>query len=97
MPLPAPYDLYAVFKDGRREKVDPRMNKKLGKAFDMQNLVRFDVEFPMMADFTKMKGEFDAMLKKAVNAGDGDDPNQEQATDLATCIRNYSRPESLEG
>ena len=96
MPLPSPYDLYAVFKDGRREKVDPRLSKRLSRAHDMQQLVRFDVEFPMIADFGKMKTEFDNCLKKSAN-GDGDDGSGEMTTDLATCIRNFARPEQLEG
>lgn len=50
----------------------------------------------MIADFGKMKTEFDNCLKKSANA-DGDDGSGEMTTDLATCIRNFARPEHLEG
>jgi len=35
MPLPSPFELYIVSKDGKRERLDPRMMKKLGKVYDM--------------------------------------------------------------
>ena len=47
MPMPPPYELFALYRDGKREKMDPRQSKKLGKAYDMHNLHRIDVEFPM--------------------------------------------------
>ena len=52
MPIPPPYELFLLYRDGKREKLDPRLNKRLGKTYDMANVHRIDVEFPMSADFT---------------------------------------------
>ena len=58
MPIPPPYELYILFRDGKREKLDPRFNKRLGKSYDMGNVHRIDVEFPMSADFGLMMQQF---------------------------------------
>lgn len=42
-------------KDGKREKMDMKLNKRILKTYDMASLLRIDIEFPMKADFVTMK------------------------------------------
>jgi hypothetical protein len=53
-----PYELYARFKDGRREIFDVTLSKKFGKVFNLENLLRLDLELPESLDFKVIKDEF---------------------------------------
>ena len=97
MPMPPPYELFALYRDGKREKIDPRQSKKLGKAYDMHNLHRIDVEFPMQADFSQMKSVFDQALNAPPSQADLDLAGAAPQTDLESCIRSFAKPETLDG
>jgi hypothetical protein len=53
-----PYELFARFKDGRREILDVTLSKKFGKVFNLENLLRLDLELPESLDFKVIKDEF---------------------------------------
>ena len=95
--MPPPYELFALYRDGKREKIDPRQSKKLGKAYDMHNLHRIDVEFPMQADFSSLKMAFETALNAPPSATDLDLGGAVPTTDLASCIKSFAKPELLTG
>jgi len=43
--VPLPYEFYAVDKQNKREVIDPSLNKKFSKVFDLNNLLRLEIEF----------------------------------------------------
>ena len=53
-----PYELFARFKDGRREILDVTLSKKFGKVFNLENLLRLDLELPESLDYNVIKDDY---------------------------------------
>lgn len=51
--------------DNTRQKLDVILNRKLNKTFDLNQVIRLEVEFLMSADFLKMRSEFLKTLNSA--------------------------------
>ena len=71
-------------KDGIRHKLDITINKKFFKAFDLNNLLRLEVEFLMSADFMKLRADFTRVIMQPVNHQLHD--SDKNRLDLETCI-----------
>jgi len=79
-------------RDGFKQKLDFKLNKKIGKVFDISNILRIEVEFPIVADFNRMKTDFHNASISVLPV-----VARQQKTDLETCIKRYAKPETLEG
>jgi hypothetical protein len=42
-----------MYMDGKRYPIDFKMSKKFNTFFDVLNIARIEVEFPLYADFSK--------------------------------------------
>lgn len=54
----APYNIYLVMSDGTRKKLDIKINRKLNRYYNINLVVRVEVEYLVSADFLKMRAEF---------------------------------------
>ena len=93
--VPLPYEFYAVDKQNKREVIDPSLNKKFSKVFDLNNLLRLEIEFQQNTDFTDIRLEYDRELKSDSKIAPR--PMLQDSTDLDTCIKSYAKPELLDG
>jgi hypothetical protein len=93
--IPSPYEVFVVDKSGKRMSVDPCLTKKFGKVFDLECLSRVEVEFSQNTDFTALRQEYDRVLKADKQAPPTHDGST--STDLIGCIKNYAKPEQLDG
>lgn len=51
-------------RDGSRQKLDLKLNRKLNKQYDMNNVVLMEAEFLISADFVKVRAEFTKVLNQ---------------------------------
>lgn len=59
-----PYNLFLNMRDGSRQKLDLKLNRKLNKQYDMNNVVLMEAEFLISADFVKVRAEFTKVLNQ---------------------------------
>ena len=82
--------------DDTRVKLDLNLNKKFNKQYNMNSIVRLEVEFLVTADFLKMRSDFNKVLNSAPALQEKQN-GQSSKIELETCIMNFARPELLEG
>ena len=51
--------------DETRVKLDLNLNKKFNKQYNMNSIVRLEVEFLVTADFLKMRSDFNKVMNSA--------------------------------
>jgi len=57
-----PYSLFVKMHCGTRQKLDIKLNKKLNKQFDVNQIKCIEVEFLMSADFVRMRSDFNKVF-----------------------------------
>ena len=71
------------------------MNRKLGRAYDLNNILLLEAEFMMTADFTKIKADF---MQSIMAPSQLSTQNKSHSKlDLETCIQHFAKPEILDG